>query len=94
MTNFKSNQEMVAHIEEHFNQKGLEFKLLSVTHTHTCMHAHALATCPIIVWDAIKSHSAYDNIYFTKLTKKNLIYLTIFVIKLNEFLIMLLVYIM
>jgi hypothetical protein len=26
MTNFKSNQEMVAHIEEHFNQKGHRVK--------------------------------------------------------------------
>jgi hypothetical protein len=26
MTNFKSNQEMVAHIEEHFNQKGQRVK--------------------------------------------------------------------
>jgi hypothetical protein len=49
MTNFKSNQEMVAHIEEHFNQKGHKFKLLSIINTH------------VIAWDAI-SHSAYDNI--------------------------------
>jgi len=35
MTNFKSNQEMVAHIEEHFNQKGHKFKLLSIINTHT-----------------------------------------------------------
>lgn len=56
MTNFKSNQEMVAHIEEHFNQKGHEFKLLSVIHTPT------QAMCPVIALDAIKSHSACDNI--------------------------------
>jgi len=76
---------MVAHIEEHFNQKGHKFKLLSIINTHT--HTH------VIAWDAIKSHSAYDSIkhqFYN--TNKNFIYLTVYIIKLNKFLTILLVY--